>query len=65
MSDQIPGLKATQVWQVVLDMPSKEAAIELARYHVEQRDGFAAVQMLTRYVPSVPWHGYDSIEKSE
>jgi hypothetical protein len=40
-----------ETWQVVLDMKSKQEAVELANYHATQRDGYSAIQVLRRFVP--------------
>jgi hypothetical protein len=49
--DWLKLFRVVDTWQVVLDMPSREEALRLAKYHMDQRDGQAAVQVMRRYVP--------------
>jgi hypothetical protein len=50
MDDWMKKFQVVETWQVVLDMKSKEEAVELANYHTTQRDGNAVVQVLKRFV---------------
>jgi hypothetical protein len=46
-----PDYLEVQVWQVVLDMPSKEMALNIAECCQGLGGGRAWVQALTRYIP--------------